>query len=392
MTKYILVINAGSSSIKFKVFNAKDLSVIASGLCERIFIDGLFSMKFGEQTYEFKYAMPSHREAIQCILDNLMKYKIVDDSNNIVGVGHRVVIAGETVTKAIIMNKENMELAAKYNDLAPLHNPAELQVIEIMSHLMPKAVQVGSFDNMFHTSIPPENYTYPIDQKIAKQYKIRRYGAHGNSYRFINLKMQEILQKKDVNLIVCHLGNGASICAIKNGKSYATSMGLTPLEGLIMGTRCGDIDPSIALYLLHCGMNAQQIDDLFNKQSGMEALGGSRDMREIEKLYNQHNPEAILAMKMYVNAISKYILEYANLLEGKVDAIVFTAGIGENSAFVVKNVLDNIKLINLSYDVNQLTKSYTEAKLISSNNSQFKIYCARTDEELMIVKDVVSLL
>lgn len=392
MNKLILVINAGSSSIKFKLFDAQKLNVIASGLCERIFIDGVFGLKYGDKKVETKHPMPSHKEAIQCILDNLQQLKIVKNLKDIVGVGHRVVLAGEKVTKAILMNKANIALAAQYNTLAPLHNPPELEVIKIMSKLIPNAIQVGSFDNMFHTTMPPENYLYPINQTIASKYKIRRYGAHGNSYRYINQKMQKVLNNKKPNLIVCHLGNGASMCAIKEGKSFATTMGLTPLEGLIMGTRCGDVDPSIATYLARCGFKTQQIDDLFNKQSGMEAITGSRDMRDVEKFCNAKQTRALIAMKMYANAISKYILHYANLLENKVDGIIFTAGVGENSVFTVNTIINNIKLINLSCDIKKLQTPYNDYKLISTPKSQFKIYCVRTDEELMIVNDVLSFL
>jgi acetate kinase len=257
---------------------------------------------------------------------------------------------------------------------------------------LPHAVSVASFDNTFHATIPPVNYIYPIDQTIAKKYAIRRYGFHGNSYRYINKQMQTILNKDKLNLIVCHLGNGASITAIKNGMSYATSMGLTPLEGLMMGTRCGDIDPSIPIYLARQGMKNDEIDGMLNKKSGVQGMCGSSDMRDLQAKCNANNPEAQLTIEMYTRRVARYIVDYANQLEDKVDAIVFTAGIGENSTFVIKNTINNVKLVKLLLDEQTLSNKYSDYKLISSNNSHYPIYCVRTDEELMIAQDVEEMI
>jgi acetate kinase len=272
--------------------------------------------------------------------------------------------------------------------LAPLHNEPELTVIEIFQKLLPNTISVASFDNTFHLTIPKHNYVYPIDQKVAQEYAIRRYGFHGNSYRFIVLQMQKILKRDKLNLIVCHLGNGASITAIKENLSYATSMGLTPLEGLIMGTRSGDIDPSIPIYLARQNMSVDAIDALLNKKSGVQALCGSSDMRDVQSKFNQHDQDAVLAITMYANRVARYIVDYANQLENKVDALVFTAGIGENSMFTVKQIVDKVRLIKLELDESALQNKYDDYKLISTSNSDYPIYCVRTDEELMIAQDV----
>jgi acetate kinase len=283
MSKKILIINAGSSSIKFKLFEQAEYKVIASGLCERIFVDGQFSVKYGNnQEFESKTQMSNHTQATEYLLNQLKQLHIIEDFNDIIGVGHRVVLSSPNITSSVKITpsvKADIQTMVK---LAPLHNGPELTVIEIFEKLLPHAVEIASFDNTFHATIPAVNCTYPIDQETAKKYKVRRYGFHGNSYRFITKRMASLLNKKEPNLIVCHLGNGASICAIKNGKSHDTSMGLTPLEGVMMGTRSGSIDPSIAIYLIREGMSVDQVDNLFNKSSGLKGLFGSPDMRDVQ--------------------------------------------------------------------------------------------------------------
>ncbi|MDR3257701.1 MAG: acetate kinase [Mycoplasmataceae bacterium] len=393
MSKKIIVINAGSSSIKFKIFEENTYKVIASGLCERIFVDGHFSMKFDDnQSLDLDSAMPNHTKAIECVLEQLKKHKIITDFNEIVGVGHRVVLAGSEITSSVETTDFVKQKIREHIKLAPLHNEPELTVIEIFEKLLPHAISVASFDNTFHATIPPVNYIYPIDQSIAEKYAIRRYGFHGNSYRYINMQMQTILKKDKVNLIVCHLGNGASITAIKQSESYATSMGLTPLEGLMMGTRCGDIDPSIPIYLARQGMKNDEIDNMLNKKSGVQGLSKTSDMRDLQAKCKANDSMAKLTMDMYARRVAKYIVDYANQLEDKVDAIVFTAGIGENSAFVVKHIIDNVKLVKLVLDENSLSNKYGDYKLVSSSDSHYPIYCVRTDEELMIAQDVEGMI
>ncbi|GHU47128.1 acetate kinase [Bacilli bacterium] len=360
MSKKILVINAGSSSIKFKLFNAENYLVEASGMCERIFVDGHFTMKFNDQKIDFDASMNNHTEATEIILNELTKNKLVTDINEIIGVGHRVVLAGEKYSTSMAITSEVKSAIRDHIKLAPLHNEPELTVIEIFEKKLPHAINVASFDNTYHSTIPKINYTYAIDQTIAKKYAIRRYGFHGNSYRFIALKCAEILKKPNPNLVVCHLGNGASICAIKEGKSHNTSMGLTPLEGIIMGTRSGDIDPSIPVYLMREKMDVKQIDSMLNKSSGILGLVGSSDMRDVFTLYNKNDEKALLAVGMYSKKIAEYIIRYINDLDNKVDAIVFTAGVGENSGFIIDKIVNDVKIIKLAIDQDKLNEKYNE--------------------------------
>lgn len=395
MEKKILIINAGSSSVKFKVFLQSNNKVISSGLCERIYIDGNFKIKYYENNklkeVEQKISLPNHETAVDVILKNLKKYHVINDIKEFTGIGHRVVQAGTVYNDSTIVDQKCIKTIEKYTKLAPLHNPSELKVINIFKKKLPKVTNVAAFDTSFHTTIPEINHIYPINKKVADKYEIRRYGYHGVSYKFITQKMQQILNKKSVNLIVCHIGNGASICAIKNSKSYNTSMGLTPLEGLMMGTRCGSIDPSIATYLLRCGMKGEQIDNLFNKQSGLYGFTGSGDLRDAFKMKTEGNKMAKFAIDLYINRITDYIVRYANQLEGKIDAIVFTAGVGENQTNVVSDTLKRIKLFNMVIDQKQLNAKYSDYKKITSSKSKYKAYMVRTDEELMIAEDVKRL-
>jgi acetate kinase len=390
MSKKILIINAGSSSIKFKLFEKVNYHVIASGLCERIFVDGQFTMKYGDnKVFQTNTPMPDHTKATEYLLNQLKDLHVIEDFNDIIGVGHRVVLCTPKITSSVAITPIVKADIQSMTKLAPLHNGPELTVIDIFEKLLPHAMQVASFDNTFHATIPPENYTYPINQEIAKKYAIRRYGFHGNSYRFITKRMSALLNKQNPNLIVCHLGNGASVCAIKEGKSFDTSMGLTPLEGVMMGTRSGNVDPSIVTYLIREGMSVDQVDNLLNKESGLKGVFGSPDMREVSSAYEKNNKNAQLAFTMYANRVVEYILKYANELENKVDALVFTAGVGENSTFLIQHVVNKIKLLELKLNKN-LNEKYDDYKLISDTSSTYPIYCVRTDEELMIAQDVIS--
>ena len=256
---------------------------------------------------------------------------------------------------------------------------------------LPKVKNIAAFDNSFHSTIPELNYRYAIDKQLADRWEIRNFGYHCISYKYITKQMEKILHKKQVNLIVCHIGNGASISAIKNSKSYDTSMGLTPLEGLVMGTRCGDMDPSVAVFLMRKGMNDKQIDETLNKKSGLQGLVGSSDVRDVCNKLEKGNKDAKFALTMYVKRIAKYVVSYANELEGKVDAIVFTAGVGENQNYIVNETCKNIKLFNAEINDKKLIEKYDDYILVSSNNATYPIYRVRTDEELMIANDVQNL-
>lgn len=392
--KFILVINAGSSSIKYKVFEADTDKDIASGQCEKIGNEnGIFSLKCPSLSISYKEEMPipNHATGIKKILDELLSKKVINSLSQIVGVGHRVVMGGKKYWTSTIMTEDAMQTIYNYIPLAPLHNKPEYETIREFEKLLPGVPNVGTFDTSFHASIPAVNH-YALNKDVVEKHQIYRYGMHGTSYRFITKRLQDLLNKKDVNLIICHLGNGASITCVKNGTSYDTSMGFTPLEGLVMGTRCGDIDPSIALFLSRQGWTNDQIDDLFNKQSGLKGICGINDCRDIEEAIEKGDTNAKLAIDMFCTRVAKYIVMYANEIGRNIDGLVFTAGIGENSAHVVSTILDNIKILNLPYDKQKLADlSYKDYKIVSKDNSDFPIYVVRTNEELMIEQDVKEL-
>lgn len=392
MDNKIIVINAGSSSIKFQVYRVKSYEVLASGLCERIFIDGHFKMKYANNVYETDTKMSNHIDAVNFLLSKLKEFKIINDLREIIGIGHRVAQGGSLFNDACLIDKQAKQKIADLIPLAPLHNKPELETIEVFEKLLPQTRNVASFDTTFHVSMPNTSYTYAINPTICEKYKIRRYGFHGNSYKFINEYMEGLLHKKQLNLIVCHLGNGASVCGIKDGKSYITSMGLTPLEGVIMGTRSGDFDPSIVLYLARQGMSIDQIDDLVNKKSGVQGFIDSADMRDLLKKIQSNDETAKFTINLYANRVAEYIVKYINLIGKNIDAIIFTAGVGENSVFVIEEIIDKIKIIDLSINKDLLDQPYSDHKLISNVSSNYPIYCVRTNEEIMIAKDVVRIL
>lgn len=387
-----LVLNAGSSSIKFSIFD-NDLKLLAKGLCERIFVDGIFELNIivDDQYKKIKknVEFTDHQIALQYILNQLIENKIVEKLTDIIGVGHRIVQGGNYFKDSAIINESNLVKIYELSKLAPLHNVHEANVIKIIMNLIPNSKNIAVFDTTFHSTIPPKNYRYAISPEWENKYMVRRYGMHGISYQYVTEKMQNYLNKQNANFIICHLGNGASICAIKEGKSYNTSMGFTPLEGLIMGTRSGDIDPAVIDYLcdeLH--QSVKEITNALNKKSGMLALTNSSDMRDIFK--NEQNNQ--IAIDMYCQRIANYIVNYVNQLNGEIDGIIFTAGVGENSPEVIKRVIQLLPILNLEYDLNFLINlDYNDIKAIHTNNSKYKIFQIRTNEELMIAKNVKCL-
>lgn len=389
MNKKILVINAGSSSIKFRVYNYDDLAELANGLCERIFVDGHIKAKTTKgEVVEKDAAMPDHTAAVQIALDALKQLKVIEDLNDIVGIGHRIAMGGQFFKESTIVDDEKvLEKAIEYGKIAPLHNPCETTVIKVFKKLVPNAYNVGVFDTSYHSTIPAVNSDYCLDRKTTSKYEIKKYGFHGTSYRYIAKKMEEVLGKKNPNLIVCHIGNGASICAIKDGKSYDTTMGLSPLQGLIMGTRCGDIDASVCTYLLTQGLTGEQVNAELNKKAGMLGVAGSSDSRDVIAKAKQGDKNAILAREIQLQRIANYVIQYANEL-GKVDAIVFTAGCGENDPELLEGVCDRVKLMNLKYDANKNKEKYGDYLEVTAKDSDVRLFRVRTNEELMIAGDV----
>ena len=388
----IISINAGSSSLKFSLINMDDESVIASGVFERIGIDGKYIIKFNGEKYTEDVSLKSHVDAVNILLEKLIGLKIVNSLDEIEGVGHRVVQGKDVFDKSVIVDDEVMEKLESIKHFAPLHNPANMLGIEAFRKALPNVPNTVVFDTAFHQTMDPVEYMYPVPYEWYEKYGIRKYGAHGTSHRYITETMTDILKTDKFKLISCHIGNGASITAVKDGKCVDTSMGFTPLAGVMMGTRSGDVDPSILPPVMEAenkDINAI-INDL-NKNSGVLGLSGiSSDMRDLETACNEGNEKAILTMKKYVRRITDYIAEYYVLLGGA-NVIAFTAGVGENSPLVRKMVCENLSCLGVEIDEekNNVRGKQTE---ISTDNSKVKVYIIPTDEELMIARDTLELI
>ncbi|MCS4537131.1 MULTISPECIES: acetate/propionate family kinase [unclassified Mycoplasma] len=393
MNSKILVINAGSSSIKLQLFEKKSMSVIASGLAERITLeDGIITIKANGQKYVKNVTMPDHEVAAQNILSLLSESKIIEDVKEIEIIGFRVVHGGTYFTKSTAIDDGVIAAIEKCSDYAPLHNPGALQAIHAFRKVMPHAKLSAEFDTAFHTTIPDVNAIYPIPYEWSEKFGIRRFGFHGISHQFITETMQKILGKSSINIVNAHIGNGASICAIKDSKSFDTTMGLTPLAGVMMGTRSGDIDPALIEFLSeHLNKDAKEITQALNKKSGLLGVSGvSSDMRDIEQAVSEGNKRAIFAEELYVQKIVDYIANYANKIES-VDAIVFTAGVGENSATLRQAVVDKLHFANIKLDQQANTGKIGEYALISTPDSAVKVYVVRTNEELLIAQNALKI-
>jgi acetate kinase len=396
MTK-IISVNAGSSSLKFQLFEMPSEDVLTSGVIERIGLsDGIFNIKVRGEKIKKIADIPNHKVAVQLLLDALIELNVVDQLTDITGVGHRVVHGGEFFERSVVITDDVVEKCTRLFDLAPLHNPANMTGYHSFKEALPDATHVVVFDTAFHQTMAPEHYLYPIPYQYYEDYKIRKYGFHGTSHLYVSQRYAEIVGKdvKDVNVITCHLGNGASVTAIEGGKSVNTSMGFTPLAGVMMGTRSGDIDPSIVSFLaqkLH--LTAGEIIDILNKKSGM--LGVSRissDAREIEDAYNNGNADAILTRKMYANRIAATIGAYYVQL-GRVDAIIFTAGLGENDYGVRENVMDLlVKPFNLKFDREANMKVRGREVCLTTPDSSLSAWLIPTNEELVIAQDTYQLM
>jgi acetate kinase len=392
----VLVINAGSSSIKYQLFDMPAGTVPAKGMVERI----------GESQSQLKHTYhgsvhtsavtaKDHEQGMQVILKTLADSKIgvVKAVSEIHAVGHRVVHGGEEFTGSVVITSHVIDSIKRFADLAPLHNPPNLTGIEAAMHALPDAVQVACFDTAFHTSIPPVAYIYGLPYDIYEKYRVRRYGFHGTSHRFVARRCAALMgmDKTQANIITCHLGNGCSITAVKEGKSVDTSMGLTPLEGLVMGTRCGDIDPAILFYLGDKGYDMKKLNAMCNKQSGLLGISGvSNDMRNLVDLCEQGNERAKLAIDIFNYRIKKYIGTYTAVV-GRLDAVVFTGGIGENNAFIRSEVCGGQSQIGIDISVSRNTAAEPKERLISSDASRVKVYVIPTDEERAIAGDTYEL-
>lgn len=392
----ILVINAGSSSLKYQLIDMRDESVLAKGLCERIGLEGsMLTHKNGKTEEVIKKPMPTHVEAIKLVLDALVNkdYGVIKSMDEISAVGHRVVHSAEDFNCSQLLTDDVMKVIKNNVELAPLHQPANIMGIEACKAVMPNAPMVAVFDTTFHSTMPDYAYMYGLPYEDYKNYRIRKYGFHGTSHMFITGEAEKILGKKHYRLVVCHLGNGASISAVKDGKCIDTTMGLTPLEGLIMGTRCGDLDPAVIEYLMDkTGMNIHQATEYMNKKSGVLGISGvSSDFRDLLQAIADGNKRAKLALDMFSYRVKKYVGAYAAALGG-LDMLVFTGGIGEHTPEVRGFVMDNMEFLGLEYDkkTNE-NPGRGNAVKISSDKSKVLAYIIPTNEELVIARETMKL-
>ena len=394
----ILVLNCGSSSIKYALYNMDDKSVMTSGGAERVGLDGAFvkvKLANGEKK-QIMHDIPEHTEGVKFIFSLLTDPEIgvIKDLSEIDAVGHRMVHGGEKFNKSVVLNDEVLRVFEECSDLAPLHNPANLKGVRAVSELMPGLPQVGVFDTAFHQTMPKKAYMYAIPYELYEKYGVRRYGFHGTSHRYVAQRVCDFLGVKaeEKKVITCHVGNGGSIAAVLNGKCIDTSMGLTPLEGLMMGTRSGDIDGGAITFIeKKLGLDADGMSNLLNKKSGVAGItDGMSDMRDVENAANEGNERAQLALDMYFYRIKKYIGAYAAAMDG-VDIIVFTAGVGENQIGMREDICKGLGYLGVKFDAEKNNVRGQEA-IISADDSKVTVCVIPTDEELMIATDTMNLL
>ena len=392
----ILVINCGSSSLKYQLFDMDNEEVLVKGLVERIGIDGSrLKQEKGDDEYIIEEDMKDHTEAVKHVFDAITDKEngVISDLSEIDAVGHRFVHGGEKITKSVVIDDEVKEAVKEYSKFAPLHNPANMMGLEACEKLLPNVKNVAVFDTAFHQSMLEENFLYGIDYKYYEDQAVRKYGFHGTSHDFITQKTAKVLDKdqKDLNMISCHLGNGSSICAVKEGKSFDTTMGLTPLEGLVMGTRSGDLDPTVVTFLMNeYGYDTKKMDNVLNKESGVLGVSGvSSDFRDLENAANDGNKRADIALKMFANRAKRYVAGYMAEI-GKTDAIVFTGGIGENSATMRADIMKGFEQFGIKIDPEK-NNVRGGCHLISTDDSKVKVFVIATNEELMIARDTKKL-
>ncbi len=392
----VLVINCGSSSLKYQLIDSKSEAVLAKGLCERIGIDGaLTHQPAGKDKVKTEVSMPNHTVAVGLVIKSLTDEKngVIRSLSEIGAVGHRVVHGGEHFAASVVITEEVMHAIEGCNDLAPLHNPANLIGIRACQELMPKVPMVAVFDTAFHQTMPKKAYFYGLPHEYYEKYKVRRYGFHGTSHSYVSKRAAEILGKdySELKTIVCHLGNGASISAVQNGKCVDTSMGLTPLEGLIMGTRSGDLDPAILEFIANKeNLSLAEVTNVLNKKSGVLGLSGvSSDFRDLEAAADQGNQWAVDALDTFFYRVAKYIGAYAAAMNG-VDAIVFTAGVGENNALGREEIVSYLGYLGADI-VPEKNNFRGEERVVSSDNAKVKVMVIPTNEELAIARETVRL-
>ena len=389
----VLSVNAGSSSLKFTLFEMNDESVIVSGVFERIGLDNSFyRLKLNGEQIKEEVVLPNHTEAVNVLLTKLIDLNIIKSYDEIKGVGHRILHGGEKYSESVIINDDVIESIKELTPLGPLHHPGEIAGIMALKEVLPEVSMVAVYDTAFHQTMDEEAYLYPVPYKWYKDYKVRKYGFHGTSHKYIAEAVKKLLKKDNFKLISCHIGNGGSICAIKDGKCVDTSMGFTPLAGIMMGTRSGDIDPSIIPYVMEKeGKNASEIVEDLNKKSGVLGLTElCSDMRDLVDACDAGNHQAIIAKNKYVRRIVDYIAQYYVLLGG-CDIIVFTAGVGENNVAIRREICEKLSCLGIKIDLDQNNIRGEETKL-STKDSSILVYTIPTNEELMIARDTLRLM
>ncbi len=393
----ILVVNCGSSSLKYQLIDMKTEEVIAKGNFERIGEKEAFlTHKVGTEKYVINAPVTNHEEALKIILEQFLneKYGVIKSLNEIDAIGHRIVHGGEIFDKSVVITDDVIKKIDECSTLAPLHNPAAILGINACKNEIPGKPMVAVFDTAFHQTMPKENYTYPIPEEYYKKYKVRKYGAHGTSHQFVSKIAVEMIQKplENTKIVTCHLGQGASICAIDGGKSVDTSMGLTPLGGIAMVTRSGDLDPSVVTYLMEKeNLTPNEMNTILNKKSGLYGITGlNPDFREIENASTGDNEKAKVAIEMFTTIIAQFVAKYGVSLNG-IDAIVFTGGIGENQINIRKKICEKLSFLGVEIDLEK-NKIRGEQLEISTNNSKIKVFIIPTNEELVIARDTMNLI
>ncbi len=391
----ILVLNCGSSSLKYQLINMETEEVLASGKYERIGEQEAFlTHKVNGKKITLEKPAFNHTEAIDFTLQQLTnpEYKVIDDLNEINAIGHRLVHGGEKIADSVVINDEVVEVLNECKDLAPLHNPACILGIEACKKVMPGKPMVGVFDTAFHQTMTKEKYIYPIPYEYYEKYGVRKYGFHGTSHKFVSQRITEILGREDLKVVTCHLGQGSSLCAIQNGKSVETSMGLTPIAGIPMVTRSGDMDPSVLTYIMKKeGLTAEQMEDILNKNSGLAGMSGLvPDFREIEKKSTKGDEQAKLAIDKFNYSVASYVAKCAVAMNG-IDVLIFTGGVGENQINIRKGICKQLEFMGVDID-EDANNMRGEEKKISKPESKVQIYVIPTNEELMIAKETQRLI
>lgn len=387
----ILTINAGSSSMKFSIIELPEEKELINGYFQRIGLDNSFyDVKINGEKLHRDLELPNHLVALECIKKEIVELGVVNSLDEIDGIGHRLVHGGEKYKSSVLIDDEVIETCNKFKKLAKLHMPAMLACIEASKEAFPNTKMVAVFDTAFHQSMEPVNYMYPVPYEWYTKYGVRKYGFHGTSHRFINNEISEYFNRKDLKVISCHIGSGASICAIDSGRVVDTSMGFSPITGIMMGTRPGDVDPSIIEYVMdEAGMTLEEVMTCLNKKSGLEGICGRSDSRDVEAGINDGDEKCILAQEMYTWKVANYIAQYNNMLNGA-DVIVLTAGLGENSKNTRKDILN--KLTSLGIKIDEEKNDFRgEFRLITTEDSKIPVYVLPTNEELMIARDTYEL-